>query len=86
MQPFLALMIVAAVLASAGCVREQPHPPAKERADAKRLIPEGPPLAERDLSGKARARPRATMGALEAESGSAPPSKPKKRPPREAER
>lgn len=75
MQPFL-LLIIAIALSSAACVREHPPKPA-EKEPATRTKPMHTPLAERDLAGKPRARPRPTMGALEADSS--PSSQPKQK-------
>lgn len=86
--PIFVLIMVMSMAGVAGCVREQAAPPEREKPAAQRVTPERAPLATHDLTGKPRARPRATMGALEAEPGAeSPPSRPRKerRPEREVE-
>ncbi|BAU47930.1 hypothetical protein SVA_1363 [Sulfurifustis variabilis] len=72
--PIFYALIIAVAFPFSGCVREQPAPAAKEQPAAKQATPERVPLVGSDLTGRPRAAPRATMGALEAEPGSAPPA------------
>lgn len=78
--PIVLFALLGAVSTGIGCVREPP-PDEKPMAPAHRVTPGRAPLAEHDLAGNPRARPRATMGALEAERGQdeQKPGKPKKR-------
>lgn len=81
----LRLMLAPATLPMACTKREQakeaPTPQMRPADPSGRAHP--PAIAERDMTGRARAKPRATMGALEAEPGArAAPPKDGRKPPR----
>ncbi|MFP5350287.1 MAG: hypothetical protein ACLGHO_10655 [Gammaproteobacteria bacterium] len=73
----LHLLLAPAALPMACTKRKQakdtPPPPMRPAAPSGRVRP--PAIAEHDMTGRPRAKPRATMGALEAEPGArvAPP-------------
>ena len=82
MRAVAALFLVLAVGLSSACVREReqpktetPPPPSPTRS----VKPA--PITDHDLSGRKRAKPRPTMGALEADSGPHLPKKPSRKNP-----
>lgn len=79
------LRLFLAMSASAGvaCTKKQKDPlPPKTPAPAPATRTPTPPVAAHDLTGRPRAKPRPTMGALEAEPGVPAPRKDRKKPPR----
>lgn len=65
-------MLAVCILAGA-CVREKEAPKPEKAAVPARPPAAQPPVGAYDLEGKPRAKPRATMGALEADPKASPP-------------
>lgn len=70
------LLLAAAGLSASACVREKEAAPKKPAVPAQSQSAPRPGPAEYDIEGKRRAKPRATMGAIEAD-----PTPPRKRQP-----
>lgn len=78
MRPIIVLSFVVAICFSSACVRKKEEPKSAPSPPPQTGTIKPTPLADHDLTGRKRATPRATMGALEADPAQPPPRRPPK--------